>query len=253
MNIISIKNLNKKYGTFEALKNIELDIEKGKIISIIGPSGSGKSTLLRSIIKLEKIDNGSIKIEDEFIVKHDDKDKNMNIPKKRIANKLKKMGMVFQNFNLFPNKTVLQNIIEAPIIVNKIEKQEAINIANDLLLKVGLSDKKDSYPSQISGGQKQRVAIARALAMKPEILLFDEPTSALDPELVGEVLEVIKKLAKETNMTMLIVTHEIAFAREVSDKIIFMDKGEVLEYTDPENIFTNPSHPRVKEFLAKML
>ena len=182
----------------------------------------------------------------------DQQGQKIHIPENQIRRICRKLGMVFQSFNLFPHKTVLENIIEAPIVVKKMPKEEAVALAEELLGKVGLADKRDAYPSQISGGQKQRVAIARALAMKPDIMLFDEPTSALDPELVGEVLSVIKALAKE-NMTMLIVTHEMAFAREVSDRVVFMDSGEIIEEATPEKIFKNPEHPRIRAFLDKML
>jgi polar amino acid transport system ATP-binding protein len=252
MNIVSIKNANKNFGENPVLKNINLSIKKGEIVSIIGPSGSGKSTLLRSIILLEQINSGSIAIEGTTIIGFDNNNNKMDISKEDIRKSTLKMGMVFQNFNLFPHKSVLENIIEAPIIVNKMNKNEAVNLAIKLLDKVGLADKKDSFPSQLSGGQKQRVAIARALAMNPEIILFDEPTSALDPELVGEVLNVIKELASE-KMTMIIVTHEMFFAKEISDRIIFMDKGEILEDSSPKKIFTNPSHDRIKDFMNKIL
>ncbi len=234
MNMITVKNVSKQFGEIEVLKEISLKIKKGEIVSIIGPSGSGKSTLLRCFNDLEKIGKGEIEIGE-----------------KENKNPIE-LGMVFQNFNLFPHKTVLENIIEAPIVVNKIKKQEAIELGEELLDKVGLLEKKDAYPSQISGGQKQRVAIARALAMKPHIMLFDEPTSALDPELVKEVLHVISDLAKE-NMTMVIVTHEIAFAKKISHKIIFMDEGKILENTTPEELFLSPKNPRIKSFLQKIL
>lgn len=249
MNMIRALNISKKFGELEVLRGISLDVDKGKVVSVIGPSGSGKSTLLRCLIQLESIDKGVIEIEGVTIA---DCDRKGNISKDNTKNACRKMGMVFQNFNLFPHKTVLQNVIEAPITVNKMDRSEAVKLAEELLKKVGLLDKMDSYPSQISGGQKQRVAIARALAMRPDIMLFDEPTSALDPELVGEVLNVIKDLA-EDHMTMLVVTHEMAFAREVSDRVIFMDQGRVLEDAIPEKLFTNPDHPRIRTFLEKML
>lgn len=251
MNIIRTKGLCKNFGKLKVLKDISIEVNKGEIISIIGPSGSGKSTFLRCLNNLEDIDDGMIEIEGEPIALYKE-NKRVNINKSVIRKKCSKIGMVFQNFNLFPHKTVLENIIEAPIVVNKIDKKEAIKIAESLLLKVGLLDKRDSYPSKLSGGQKQRVAIARALAMKPDIMLFDEPTSALDPELVGEVLAVIKDLAKE-NMTMIIVTHEMGFAREISDRVIFMDKGEIIEDSSPDKIFTNPDHNRIKAFLDKII
>ena len=228
MCVIKAENIMKLFGDLEVLKNVSLEVKRGEVISIIGPSGSGKSTFLRCLQQLEEIDGGKIKIDE------------------------KKLGMIFQNFNLFPHKTVIENISEAPIIVNKMNKEKAIKLGEELLKKVGLLDKKHAYPCEISGGQKQRVAIARALAMEPEILLFDEPTSALDPELVGEVLAVIKELAKD-HMTMIIVTHEMAFAREVSDYIVFMDEGKMIEKATPNKMFTNPDHPRIKIFLDKML
>jgi polar amino acid transport system ATP-binding protein len=254
MGVIMIKavNISKKFDKLQVLKNIDLEVKKGEVISIIGPSGSGKSTLLRCLNNLEKIDEGTIEIEGEPIAAFDEKGQKIYIPDNKIRKTCRKLGMVFQSFNLFPHKTVLENIIEAPIVVKKMGKKEAIELAEELLKKVGLLDKRDAYPSQISGGQKQRVAIARALAMKPDIMLFDEPTSALDPELVGEVLGVIKALLKE-DMTMLIVTHEMAFAREVSDKVVFMDEGEIIEESKPDKIFKNPEHERIKVFLDKML
>ncbi|MEG2540114.1 MAG: amino acid ABC transporter ATP-binding protein, partial [Clostridium sp.] len=215
-----------------------------------GPSGSGKSTFLRCISNLEKIDNGKIIIEGVQTAGYTDS--GTRVKSKDIKDGISKVGMVFQGFNLFPHKTVLENIIEAPIMVGKVSREVATREAKELLNKVGLSDKCDSYPCEISGGQKQRVAIARALAMKPDIMLFDEPTSALDPELVGEVLNVIKELV-EDDMTMLIVTHEMAFAREVSDRIVFFDQGEIIEEGIPSDIFENPSHPRIKQFIEKMI
>lgn len=250
--MIKAENINKSFGKLHVLKNINLEVQKGEVISIIGPSGSGKSTLLRCLNYLEKIDSGRIEIEGEPIAAMDQQGQKIHIPENQIRRICRKLGMVFQSFNLFPHKTVLENIIEAPIVVKKMPKEEAVALAEELLGEVGLADKRDAYPSQISGGQKQRVAIARALAMKPDIMLFDEPTSALDPELVGEVLSVIKALAKE-NMTMLIVTHEMAFAREVSDRVVFMDSGEIIEEATPEKIFKNPEHPRIRVFLDKML
>ncbi|QIB27105.1 amino acid ABC transporter ATP-binding protein [Caloranaerobacter azorensis] len=234
--MIKVVNVNKSFKGLKVLKNISFNVNKGEVISIIGPSGSGKSTLLRCISQLEEIDCGYIEVD------------NIPITKKGY----KKIGIVFQNFNLFPHKTALENIIEAPIVVNKINKNKAVELGKELLSKVGLLDKQDYYPYQLSGGQKQRVAIARALAMEPEIMLFDEPTSALDPELVGEVLNVIKELEKQ-HMTMLIVTHEMKFAREVSDRVIFMDNGEIIEKGDSNKIFESPKHIRVKAFLSKMV
>lgn len=249
--VIEVRQLCKSYGTLGVLDSIDLDVHSGQIVSVIGPSGSGKSTLLRCLIHLEKAQKGLIRIEGEPILDTLSKEP-VHIPEALIRQRCRHLGMVFQNFNLYPHKTVLGNIIEAPIIVARKSKEEAISKAKELLEKVGLSDKLESYPAYLSGGQKQRVAIARALAMEPDILLFDEPTSALDPELIGEVLAVIKELAAE-HMTMMIVTHEMGFAREVSDTVLFMDEGKVLEAGDPQKIFSDPDHPRIRTFLQKML
>ena len=240
--MIQIKNIKKKYGKLEVLKSINLDIKKGEIVAILGPSGSGKSTLLRCINLLEQPNDGEIIFKGNNIL-----DKQCDINKIR-----QNIGMVFQNFNLFPNMTVLENIIMAPIKVKNITKEEAIKDAMELLNRVGLTDKKDEYPNQLSGGQKQRIAIARALAMKPDVMLFDEPTSALDPEMVKEVLDVMKELANE-GMTMAVVTHEIGFAREVANKVVFMDEGYILEEGNPKDIFYNPKHIRTKQFLDKVI
>jgi len=240
--MIQIKNIKKKYGKLEVLKNIDLNIKKGEIVAILGPSGSGKSTLLRCINLLEQPNDGEIIFKGNNIL-----DKKCDINKIR-----QNIGMVFQNFNLFPNMSVLENIIMAPIKVNKITKEEAIKDAMELLNRVGLAEKKDEYPNQLSGGQKQRIAIARALAMKPDVMLFDEPTSALDPEMVKEVLDVMKELANE-GMTMAVVTHEIGFAREVANKVVFMDEGYILEEGEPKDIFYNPKHIRTKQFLDKVI
>lgn len=246
--VIEVKGLHKAFGKLEVLKGIDLTVSKGEVISIIGPSGSGKSTLLRCLIHLEKAERGSILIEGRPILDPD----HPHISESEIRTRCKKLGMVFQNFNLYPHKSALENVIEAPLVVAKKPRQEAIRAGEQQLEKVGLSDKRDTYPCHLSGGQKQRVAIARALAMEPDILLFDEPTSALDPELIGEVLAVIKDLVKE-HMTMVIVTHEMSFAREVSDKIVFMDDGVILESASPEKLFNDPDHPRIRSFLQKML
>ncbi len=224
------------------LKNISTTINKGEIISIIGPSGSGKSTFLRCINKLEEPTEGHIYIDGMDLM-----DKKTDINKIR-----ERVGMVFQHFNLFPNMTVLENLTLSPIMVKKESKEEAEKYASYLLEKVGLSDKANSYPTQLSGGQKQRIAIARALAMKPEVILFDEPTSALDPEMIKEVLDVMRDLAKE-GMTMLIVTHEMGFARNVGNRILFMDNGEIIEDCSPRNFFENPTNERIKDFLNKVL
>ncbi|AIQ13159.1 amino acid ABC transporter ATP-binding protein [Paenibacillus durus] len=240
--MITVKNLQKAFGKLEILKGIDLTIQKGEVIVVIGPSGSGKSTFLRCLNLLEQPTGGEITFEGQSITdrKHD-----INVTRE-------KMGMVFQQFNLFPHKTVLQNITLAPIKVKKQSPAEADKIAMDLLRTVGLEDKKDAYPSQLSGGQKQRIAIARALAMHPHVMLFDEPTSALDPEMVGEVLEVMKKLA-EQGMTMVIVTHEMGFAREVGDRILFMDGGFIVEQGTPAEVFGSPKNARTKDFLSKVL
>lgn len=240
--MITIKNLNKSFGDVHVLKGIDLEIDKGEIMAIVGPSGSGKSTLLRCMNLLEVPTGGEIIFEGSNIA-----DKKVNIDEIR-----QKIGMVFQNFNLFHHKTVLENITLAPILLKKMSKVEADKKAEYLLDRVGLLDKKDVYPAQLSGGQKQRIAIARALAMEPDMILFDEPTSALDPEMVKEVLDVIKELAKE-GMTMAIVTHEMGFAKEVADRVIFVDSGKILEDDTPEAVFNNPTHPRTQEFLAKIL
>ncbi len=239
--VIKATNIKKQYGKLEVLKDISINIEEGEVVCIIGPSGSGKSTFLRCLNRLEEIQGGSITILGEELVNNKDIDKLRE-----------NIGMVFQHFNLFPHLTVLQNMILAPVELKKMSKQEAIEKAVELLDRVGLKDKKDVYPDTLSGGQKQRVAIARALEMNPKIMLFDEPTSALDPEMVGEVLKVMKDLAEE-GMTMVIVTHEMGFAREVADRVIFMDQGYILEEGDPEEIFTAPTSDRCKEFLDKVI
>ena len=240
--MINIENLSKNFGNLKVLKNISTTINKGEIISIIGPSGSGKSTFLRCINKLEEPTEGHIYIDGMDLM-----DKKTDINKIR-----ERVGMVFQHFNLFPNMTVLENLTLSPIMVKKESKEEAEKYALYLLEKVGLSDKVSSYPTQLSGGQKQRIAIARALAMKPEVILFDEPTSALDPEMIKEVLDVMRDLAKE-GMTMLIVTHEMGFARNVGNRILFMDNGEIIEDCSPKDFFENPTNERIKDFLNKVL
>ena len=240
--MIKIKNLEKTYGDLKVLKGISTDIKEGEVISIIGPSGSGKSTFLRCINRLEEPTNGEIDIEGKNIVS----------PKVDINKIREKVGMVFQHFNFFTHKTVLENITIGPIKLKKTSQEEAEKIAISLLDKVGLAAKKDVYPNKLSGGQKQRVAIARALAMNPKIILFDEPTSALDPEMIGEVLEVMKDLARE-GMTMIVVTHEMGFARTVANRVFFMDQGTILEDGSPKEIFDNPKEERTKEFLDKVL
>jgi len=243
MSMIEAIGITKRFHSLTVFEDISVTIEKGEVLVIIGPSGSGKSTFLRCLNHLEIINGGRIVVEGEEL---DYKDK------KGVLSITMKMGMVFQNFNLFPHMTALENVMIAPLTVKKENKEEVLDRAKKLMIKVGLEDKFDYYPSKLSGGQKQRVAIARALAMNPDIMLFDEPTSALDPELVGEVLNVMKDLAKE-GMTMVVVTHEMGFAKEVADKVIFMDGGKIVEEDTPENIFTNPREERTKSFLEKVL
>ena len=240
--MIHVNNLYKSYGKNDVLKGIDEHIEKGEVVVVIGPSGSGKSTFLRCLNLLEEPTSGQIIFEGNDIT-----DKKVDINKIR-----EKMGMVFQQFNLFPHKTVLQNLTIAPVKVKGLSKEQAEKKAMELLKRVGLTDKAKAYPSSLSGGQKQRIAIARALAMEPDVMLFDEPTSALDPEMVGEVLSVMKDLAKE-GMTMVVVTHEMGFAREVGDRILFMDNGNIVEQGTPEEIFSNPKNPRTIDFLSKVL
>ena len=239
---VVVKNLVKNFGNLQVLRDINLEVQKSEVVSIIGPSGSGKSTFLRCINALETPTGGTIEVDGHLVTK-----KSENINKIR-----ENIGMVFQQFNLFPHMTVLKNIMMAPIDRKNMTKQQAEEKARNLLARVGLSEKADSYPRQLSGGQQQRVAIARALAMEPDIMLFDEPTSALDPEMVGEVLGVIKQLASE-GMTMIIVTHEMGFAREVSDRVIFMDGGYIIEQGSPSDIFVHPQEQRTIDFLKKVL
>jgi len=252
MVIVRLSNVHKYFGDTKAVDGVDLEVNAGEVVSIIGPAGSGKSTLLRCINQLESVDYGRVEIEGQAVVEVDNSGKRSHLDKAEVLKAQKKLGMVFQHFNLFPHKTVLENIIEAPMLVNKEHRKSAVERAEKLLQQVGLSDKHNAYPSQISGGQKQRVAIARTLGMEPDILLCDEPTSALDPELVGEVLAVLRDLAK-ANMTMLVVTHEMAFAREISNRVIFMDQGKVLEDGSPEKIFKSPEHPRIRDFISKMI
>ena len=249
--MIKMTDIHKSFGEHPVLAGVSLKVHKGESIAIIGPSGAGKSTLLRCINKLETIDKGAIEIEGTVVAAKNEPGYTM-AHKSEIKAALAKTGMVFQSFNLFPHKTAMGNVIEALLTVKKISKAEAIKIGERQLAKVGLADKADAYPSHLSGGQKQRVAIARALAMDPDVMLFDEPTSALDPELVGEVLEVIRRLAEE-DMTMLIVTHEMSFAREVADRVIFIDGQKIIANAPPKEFFDNPEHPRIRTFLEKML
>lgn len=241
--MIEFKNVEKYYGDFHALKNINLEITQGEVVVVIGPSGSGKSTMLRCINALEEISTGHLLIDGVDLAS---KETNLN-------NVRKNLGMVFQHFNLYPHRTVLDNITLAPMKVLKKTKAEAVAKAEELLAKVGMLDKKDLYPSQLSGGQQQRIAIARSLAMEPEVMLFDEPTSALDPEMVGEVLEVMKNLAKEEGMTMVVVTHEMGFAREVADRVIFMADGQILEDAEAETFYEQPQEIRAQQFLSKII
>ena len=250
-NKISAKNIWKKFNNLEVLKGIDLEVNEGEVVAVIGPSGGGKSTLLRCLNKLETVDKGSITIDGEVLCS-ETAGSTEYVSKNDTRRIACKMGMVFQQFNLFPHMTVLENLIEAPVNVQKRDRDEVIKEAEVLLKKVGLSDKRDVYPRKLSGGQQQRVAIARALAMKPSIMLFDEPTSSLDPELTGEVLRTMRELAEE-NMTMVVVTHEMGFAREVATKVVFMADGHVQEQGSPEDIFTKPQNDRLKSFLKVIL
>ena len=254
MNLLEIHNMKKTFGELEVIKDISLSVKEGEVVSIIGPSGSGKSTLLRCATMLEEMDGGSLSYLDEKAAwEETDKAGNSRTvyaPKKELHRICKYFGLVFQSFHLFPHYTVLKNIIDAPVSVDKVPKKEAVERAEKLLEQLGLSDKRDVYPYQLSGGQQQRVSIARALALQPKILFFDEPTSALDPELTGEVLKVIKELAKE-HMTMIIVTHEMQFAKEVSDRIVFMEGGVIVEEGTPDEIFASNNN-RVREFIGKI-
>ena len=245
--MIRMKNIHKSFNKLDVLKGIDLEVKRGQVLAIIGPSGSGKSTLLRCLNRLEAIDQGIIEVEEERLVED-----GKYVDDKKSRQICAKMGMVFQQFNLFPHMTVMENLIEAPVHVKGMKPEEIIPVAEKLLAKVGLSDKKDCYPSRLSGGQKQRVAIARALAMNPDIMLFDEPTSALDPELTGEVLKTMRQLAEE-KMTMIVVTHEMGFAREVAGHVIFMADGEIVEQGKPEEFFMNPQQTRTQAFLKSML
>ncbi|WP_251027620.1 amino acid ABC transporter ATP-binding protein [Bacillus sp. ISL-41] len=242
MSVIQVNNLKKSFGELEVLKDISTEVKEQEVVCVVGPSGSGKSTFLRCLNRLEEITDGHVIVNGNDIT-----DPKININKIR-----QEVGMVFQHFNLFPHKTVLQNITLAPIKAKGVDKEAAKQTALELLRKVGLEEKADSYPGELSGGQKQRVAIARALAMEPKVMLFDEPTSALDPEMIGEVLEVMKDLARE-GMTMVVVTHEMGFAREVGDRVIFMDGGYIVEEDVPGELFGNPKHERTKAFLGKVL
>jgi polar amino acid transport system ATP-binding protein len=250
---LAIRNLRKSFGRLEVLKNINLEVERGEVVCVIGPSGSGKSTLLSCINFLEPYDCGEVRIDGELVgYEPDTAGRLVPVSEKKLNRTREHIGIVFQQFNLFPHMTALENVVEAPIWVGRVPKKQAIDRGRALLAKVGLSDKENSYPSQLSGGQQQRVAIARSLAMEPKVMLFDEVTSALDPELVGEVLGVMQSLAKD-GLTMLVVTHEMGFAREVSKRIIFMDAGEIVEAGTPKDIFDAPRSERLKAFLSRRL
>ena len=242
----------KRFGRNEVLKGINLSVAPGEVMVLLGPSGSGKSTFLRCINHLERVDAGELRVDGSLVGYREAKGKIYEQKEREIAADRTEIGMVFQRFNLFPHMTALQNIIEAPTRVKKIARAQATIEARELLERVGLSDRADAYPNQLSGGQQQRVAIARALAMKPKLMLFDEPTSALDPELVGEVLDVMRELARD-GMTMVVVTHEIGFAREAGDQLVFMDEGVVVEHGDPAEVISDPQHERTRAFLSKVL
>ncbi|WP_306770355.1 amino acid ABC transporter ATP-binding protein [Microbacterium sp. 18062] len=250
--LVEIHNVHKSYGGLEVLAGIDLTIQPGEVVSILGPSGSGKSTLLRTINHLESVDRGSVTVDGTFIGYELRGDKLYELHEKEILKRRTQVGIVFQNFNLFPHLTALENVIEAPLALKRLGKDDARELGLGLLDRVGLADKAAHYPRQLSGGQQQRVAIARALALKPKVILFDEPTSALDPELVGEVLDVIRDLA-QLGTTLVIVTHEVGFAREVSDRIVFVDQGRIVEQGTPAEVLGNPQHPRTREFVAKVL
>ncbi|HOQ09553.1 MAG TPA: amino acid ABC transporter ATP-binding protein [Syntrophomonadaceae bacterium] len=252
MYMLQALDIYKKFGHLEVLKGVSLQVKQGEVIAIIGPSGSGKSTLLRCLNRLETIDRGTIEIDGEIMAKNGPDGRAVYSSEKDITRLRRKMGMVFQNFNLFPHKSVLENLMLAPMLVNNVTAEEAEKTARELLAKVGLSQKADNYPFELSGGQQQRVAIARALAMNPAIMCFDEPTSALDPELTGEVLRVMRDLAFE-HMTMVVVTHEIGFAREVANRVIFMDDGLIVEQGTAEDVLLNPRQERTKAFLSTVL
>ena len=250
--LVEIHNVHKSYGGVEVLSGIDLAVQPGEVVAILGPSGSGKSTLLRTINHLESVDRGSVTVDGQLIGYELRGGKLYELREREVLERRTQIGIVFQNFNLFPHLTALENVTEAPVALGRLSKDDARELALGLLDRVGLSDKAEHYPRQLSGGQQQRVAIARALALKPKVLLFDEPTSALDPELVGEVLDVIRTLAR-SGTTLVIVTHEIGFAREVADSVVFMDGGRILEQGPPSQVFAAPNHPRTAEFLAKVL
>ncbi|MFF2817621.1 amino acid ABC transporter ATP-binding protein [Kitasatospora cineracea] len=250
--LVKAEGVRKSYGPLEVLKGIDLEVRAGEVFCLVGPSGSGKSTFLRCINHLEKINAGRLSVDGNLVGYREKGGRLYELKDSEVALQRRDIGMVFQRFNLFPHMTVVENIIEAPVQVKGTGKAEAKEKARELLARVGLADKADNYPAQLSGGQQQRVAIARALAMEPKLMLFDEPTSALDPELVGDVLDVMRQLARD-GMTMIVVTHEMAFAREVGDALVFMDGGVVVESGHPRDVLTNPQHDRTKAFLSRVL
>ena len=250
--MVKAESVCKNFGALKVLKGVTLEVQRGQVLCIVGPSGSGKSTFLRCVNHLEEVNAGRLYVDGDLIGYRERGGKLHEMPPREAAKQRRDIGMVFQHFNLFPHRTALANIIEAPIQVKGVKKDKALERARDLLDQVGLGDKAEAYPAQLSGGQAQRVAIARALAMDPKLMLFDEPTSALDPELVGEVLGVMKKLASE-GMTMLVVTHEMGFAREVADQLVFMDGGVIVENGDPREVLSNPKQERTKAFLSKVM
>ena len=250
--MVDADRVSKSFGSNQVLKSISLSVKRGEVMCLVGPSGSGKSTFLRCINHLETVDAGRLRVDGTLVGYREKGDKLHEMRPQEAALQRRDIGMVFQRFNLFPHMTALGNVIEAPIRVKKVPKAQAVSRAKELLARVGLADKADAYPAHLSGGQQQRVAIARALAMEPKLMLFDEPTSALDPELVGEVLDVMKGLAK-SGMTMIVVTHEMGFAREVADSLVFMDGGVVVEAGDPREVLSNPKHARTRAFLSKVL
>jgi polar amino acid transport system ATP-binding protein len=250
--MVKAEGVHKRFGRLEVLTGVSMEVQPGEVVCMLGPSGSGKSTFLRCINHLEKIDGGRLSVDGELVGYRQEGDKIYELRDAEVCRERSEIGMVFQRFNLFGHMTAMENVIEAPIRVKKVKKNEAAGRAKELLERVGLADKLDSYPAQLSGGQQQRVAIARALAMEPKLMLFDEPTSALDPELVGDVLDVMRQLAKD-GMTMIVVTHEMGFAREAADRLVMMCDGAIIEEGSPEHFFTRPENERTKQFLSKIL